>query len=132
MKNRIMITHLGLCTYWKQGDWLPSVSPSKHREPSHRAFPKLIEDWDIERIINDFAYSGQRMQAGGVDGIELQVYGHFLDQFWSPLTNDLVGPYGADTIENRMRFPMDVLAAIRKRVGNEFIVGQRNRHGVVK
>jgi NADPH-dependent 2,4-dienoyl-CoA reductase/sulfur reductase-like enzyme len=48
-----------------------------------------------------------------------------LDQFWSPLTNDLTGPYGADTLENRMRFPLDVLAAVRKRVGAEFIVGFR-------
>ncbi|MBR9864088.1 MAG: NADH:flavin oxidoreductase [Rhodobacteraceae bacterium] len=121
----IQLTHLGRRTAWNKGDWLPSVSSSKHREPAHRAFPKLIEDWDIERIINDFADAAERMQAGGMDGIELQVYGHLLDQFWSPLTNDLVGPYGADTLENRMRFPMDVLAAVRKRVGEEFIIGFR-------
>ena len=121
----IQLTHLGRRTTWNKGDWLPSVSSSKHREPAHRAFPKLIEDWDIERIITDFADAAERMKAGGMDGIELQVYGHLLDQFWSPLTNDLVGPYGADTLENRMRFPMDVLGAIRKRVGSEFIVGFR-------
>ena len=121
----IQLTHLGRRTTWNKGNWLPSVSSSKHREPSHRAFPKLIEDWDIERIINDFADAAQRMQAGGMDGIELLVNGHLLDQFWSPLTNDLVGPYGADTLENRMRFPLDVLAAVRKRVGAEFIVGFR-------
>jgi N-methyl-L-proline demethylase len=121
----IQLTHLGRRTGWNKGDWLPSVSSSKHREPAHRAFPKLIEDWDIERIISDFADAAERMQAGGMDGIELQVYGHLLDQFWSPLTNDLTGPYGADTLENRMRFPMDVLAAIRKRVGKDFIVGLR-------
>lgn len=121
----IQLTHLGRRTTWDKGDWLPSVSSSKHREPAHRAFPKLIEDWDIERIITDFADAAQRMQAGGMDGIELQVYGHLLDQFWSPLSNDLVGPYGADTLENRMRFPMDVIDAIRKRVGDEFIVGLR-------
>ena len=121
----IQLTHLGRRTTWNKGDWLPSVSSSKHREPAHRAFPKLIEDWDIDRIINDFADAAERMKAGGMDGIELQVYGHLLDQFWSPLTNDLVGPYGADTLENRMRFPLDVLAAIRKRVGAEFIVGFR-------
>ncbi len=121
----IQLTHLGRRTTWNKGDWLPSVSSSKHREPAHRAFPKLIEDWDIDRIINDFADAAERMQAGGMDGIELQVYGHLLDQFWSPLTNDLVGPYGADTLENRMRFPLDVLDAIRKRVGSEFIVGFR-------
>ncbi|MCX7558341.1 NADH:flavin oxidoreductase [Sulfitobacter sp. F26204] len=121
----IQLTHLGRRTTWNKGDWLPSLSSSKHREPAHRAFPKLIEDWDIERIITDFADAAERMKAGGMDGIELQVYGHLLDQFWSPLTNDLVGPYGADTLENRMRFPLDVLAAIRKRVGDEFIVGFR-------
>ena len=121
----IQLTHLGRRTTWNKGDWLPSVSSSKHREPAHHAYPKLIEDWDIDRIISDFADAAERMIAGGMDGIELQVYGHLLDQFWSPLTNDLVGPYGADTLENRMRFPLDVVAAIRKRVGAEFIVGLR-------
>ncbi len=121
----IQLTHLGRRTTWNKGDWLPSVSSSKHREPAHHAFPKLIEDWDIVRIINNFADAAERMKAGGMDGIELQVYGHLLDQFWSPLTNDLTGPYGADTLENRMRFPMDVVEAIRKRVGTEFIVGLR-------
>ncbi|MEP1611516.1 MAG: NADH:flavin oxidoreductase [Roseobacter sp.] len=121
----IQLTHLGRRTTWNKGDWLPSVSSTRHREPAHRAFPKLVEDWDIERIISDFADAAERMKAGGMDGIELQVYGHLLDQFWSPLTNDLQGPYGADTLENRMRFPRDVLAAIRKQVGDDFIVGFR-------
>ncbi len=121
----IQLTHLGRRTGWNKGDWLPSVSSSRHREPAHRAFPKLLEDWDIERLICDFADAAERMQAGGMDGIELEAYGHLLDQFWSPLTNDLSGPYGADTLENRLRFSMDVLAAIRKRVGDDFIVGLR-------
>ena len=121
----IQLTHLGRRTGWNKGDWLPSVSSSKHREPAHRAFPKLIEDWDIERIITDFADATERMKAGGMDGIELQVYGHLLDQFWSPLTNDLEGPYGGRSLESRLQFPMDVLKAIRKRVGDEFIVGLR-------
>ena len=121
----IQLTHLGRRTNWNKHDWLPVVSSSKHREPAHRAFPKLIEDWDIDRIINDFADAAERMKAGGMDGIELQVYGHLLDQFWSPLTNDLVGPYGADTLENRMQFPLDVLNSVRNRVGKEFIIGFR-------
>ncbi len=121
----IQLTHLGRRTGWNKGNWLPSVSSTRHREPAHRAFPKLIEDWDIDRIIEDFTDAAERMKAGGMDGIEIQAYGHLLDQFWSPLTNDLTGPYGADTLENRLRFPLDVLAAIRKRVGSEFIVGFR-------
>ena len=121
----IQLTHLGRRTTWAKGDWLPSVSSSRHREPAHRAFPKLAEDWDIARIIADFTDAAERMQAGGMDGIELQVYGHLLDQFWSPLTNDLDGRYGGATLESRMQLLMDVLAGIRARVGAEFIVGIR-------
>ena len=121
----IQLTHLGRRTTWNKGAWLPSISSSKHREPAHRAFPKLAEDWDIERVITDFADATERMKAGGMDGIELQVYGHLLDQFWSPLTNDLQGAYGGQSIETRMQLLMDVLRGIRKRVGDEFIVGLR-------
>ncbi|MGB8623340.1 MAG: N-methylproline demethylase, partial [Paracoccaceae bacterium] len=121
----IQLTHLGRRTGWNKGDWLPSVAPGPHREPAHRAFPKQLEDWDIERIIADYADASERMQAGGMDGIELQAYGHLMDQFWSPLTNRLDGPYGADTMDNRLRFTFDVLKAIRRRVGPEFIVGLR-------
>ena len=121
----IQLTHLGRRTSWAKGDWLPSLSSSRHREPAHRAFPKLAEDWDIERIVSDFADATERMQAGGMDGIELQVYGHLLDQFWSPLTNDLDGPHGGRTLDSRMQLLMDVLTGIRKRVGGDFIVGLR-------
>ena len=121
----IQLTHLGRRTGWNKGDWLPSVSSSRHREPAHRAFPKLAEDWDIERIISDFADATERMQAGGMDGVELQVYGHLLDQFWSPLTNDLDGPYGGESLTSRMQLLMDVLHGIRARVGDGFIVGVR-------
>ena len=120
----IQLTHLGRRTRWDKGDWLPVVSPSHHREASHRAFPKKMEDWDIERIIADFADAAERMQAGGMDGIELEAYGHLIDQFVSPLTNTLDAPYGG-SLDNRLRFCFDVLKAIRKRVGKEFIVGVR-------
>lgn len=120
----IQLTHLGRRTGWNKGDWLPVVAPSHEREASHRAFPKQMEDWDISRIIKDFADAAERMQAAGMDGIEIEAYGHLHDQFWSPLTNTLDGPYGG-SLENRVRFTLDVLTAIRERVGAEFIVGIR-------
>ncbi|MBO9112694.1 MULTISPECIES: NADH:flavin oxidoreductase [Rhizobium/Agrobacterium group] len=120
----IQLTHLGRRTRWDKGDWLPVVSPSHKREPSHRAFPKKMEDWDIERIIKDFADAAERMKAGGMDGVELMSYGHLVDQFVSPLTNELDGPYGG-SLENRMRFTFDVFKAMRERVGDEFILGIR-------
>ncbi len=120
----IQLTHLGRRTRWDKGDWLPVVSPSFEREASHRSFPKKMEDWDVERIIKDYADAAERMKFAGLDGIELQAYGHLMDQFWSPLTNDLDAPYGG-SIDNRLRFTFDILSAIRQRVGHEFIVGVR-------
>lgn len=120
----IQLTHLGRRTRWDKADWLPIVAPSHEREAAHRAFPKRIEDWDIARIIEDFADAAERMQAAGVDGIELEAYGHLLEQFWSPLTNDLPAPYGG-SLDNRLRFTFDVLRAIRARCGDRFIVGLR-------
>ncbi|OWY18809.1 N-methylproline demethylase [Thioclava sp. JM3] len=120
----IQLTHLGRRTRWDKADWLPVVSPSHEREASHKAFPKKAEDWDISRIIEDYADAAERMKAAGLDGIELQAYGHLMDQFWSPLTNELDGPYGG-SLENRLRFTFDTLKAIRARVGDEFIVGVR-------
>ncbi len=120
----IQLTHLGRRTRWDKADWLPVVSPSHNREAAHRAFPKKLEDWDIERIIKDYADAAERMKAAGLDGIELQAYGHLMDQFWSPLTNELDAPYGG-SLDNRLRFLFEVLGAVRKRVGEEFIVGIR-------
>lgn len=120
----IQLTHLGRRTRWDKGDWLPAVAPTLEREPSHRAFPKLIEKWDIERIKKDFADAAERMKASGVDGVEFESFGHLLSQFWSPMSNHLHNEYGG-SLENRMRFSIEVLRAVRDRVGPEFILGVR-------
>ena len=120
----IQLTHLGRRTNWNKGDWLPVLSASPIREPAHRAFPKQIEDWDIERIVEDYASAAARMQAAGLDGIEIEAYGHLIDGFWSPATNRRNDDYGG-SLDNRTRFSDMVVAAVRKQVGPEFIVGMR-------
>ena len=120
----IQLTHLGRRTGWNKADWLPVVSPSHEREAAHRSFPKKMETWDIDRIKGDYVAAAQRMQAAGMDGIELQAYGHLMDQFWSPLTNGLGAPYGG-SMDNRLRFTFEVLQSIRDAVGPDFIVGVR-------
>jgi 2,4-dienoyl-CoA reductase-like NADH-dependent reductase (Old Yellow Enzyme family) len=120
----IQLTHLGRRTGWAQDDWLPVVAPSPLREPAHRAIPKEAEDWDIERIVGKYADAAERMQAAGMDGIEIESYGHLFDQFWSPLTNHRTDEYGG-SFEHRLRFGWEVLQAIRERVGAEYIVGLR-------
>ena len=120
----IQLTHLGRRTRWDAGDWLPVISSSDRREPAHRAVPKRMEDWDIARVVRDYADAAERMQAAGVDGIELEAYGHLLDQVFSPRTNDLDPPWNGD-LDARLRFTFAVLDAIRARVGPDFIVGVR-------
>ena len=120
----IQLTHLGRRTRWDRGDWLPIVSPSRNRETAHRAAPKLIEEWDIARIVKDFGDAVERMKAAGLDGAEIEAYGHLIEQFWSPALNDLSGEYSG-SLDNRLRFVFQILKEMRARVGENFILGVR-------
>ena len=120
----IQLTHLGRRTGWSKGNWLPTLSSTHDQEPAHRAFPKLAEEWDFARIVADFAAAAERMKAAGMDGIELEAYGHLMDQVWSPLTNQLENGYGG-TLENRMALSIEVLSAMRRATGDDFILGIR-------
>ncbi|MDO5696441.1 MAG: NADH:flavin oxidoreductase [Dermatophilus congolensis] len=120
----VQVTHAGRRTTNYAGDWLPIVSASGEREPQHRAFPKIAEDWDLERIATAYADGAEKCKAAGIDGIELMANGHLLDQFWSPATNHRDDEWGGD-FEGRMRFPLAVIRAIRERVGDDYIVGVR-------
>jgi N-methyl-L-proline demethylase len=120
----IQVTHLGRRTSWNKGDWLPVVAPSPIREPAHRAFPKAAEDWDIARIVGQYAVAAERCKAAGLDGLEIECYGHLTDQFWSPATNKRDDAYGG-SLDNRLRFSLEVLRAVRRSVGAEFLVGVR-------
>jgi N-methyl-L-proline demethylase len=118
------VTHAGRRTSNYEGDWLPIISASGEREPQHRAFPKVAEDWDIERIVTAYADGAERCKAGGLDGIELYGNGHLLDQFWSPATNRRDDEWGGD-FDRRLRLAIEVVRAVRERVGTEFVVGLR-------
>lgn len=123
-KVMIQLTHLGRRTGWNKADWLPVLSASPVREPAHRAFPKTAEDWDIDRIVADYASAAQRMKEAGLDGIEFEAYGHLMDGFWSPATNTRTDEYGG-SLDNRMRFSWRVVDAVRAAVGPDFVVGVR-------
>lgn len=120
----IQLTHLGRRTSWAQADWLPVVAPSPIREPAHRSIPKEAEDWDIERIIDDFAAAAARMHEGGMDGIEIEAYGHLFDAWWSPTLNERNDEWAADA-ENRLRFATRVLDAMRAATSDVFLIGLR-------
>ena len=84
-----------------------------------------MEDHDIRRACNDFAAAARRVRDGDVDGVEISCQGGTLiEQFWSPAMNHRTDAYGG-TLDNRMRFGLEVLADVRRDVGDEFVVGIR-------
>ncbi|MFL1453078.1 dimethylglycine demethylation protein DgcA [Marinobacter sp. GN3S48] len=124
-KIMIQISHMGRRSRWDGENWPNLMSPSGVREPVHRATCKTIEEEEIQRIIGDFAQAARRAKEGGLDGVELSaVHQHMIDQFWSPRVNKRTDQWGG-TFENRMRFGMEVLKAVREEVGRDFVVGIR-------
>jgi 2,4-dienoyl-CoA reductase-like NADH-dependent reductase (Old Yellow Enzyme family)/thioredoxin reductase len=118
------VTHLGRRTSNYSGDWLPTVYASPLREPAHRAFPKQAEGWDLDRIVDDYVAAAQRCLEAGLDGIELESYGHLLDGFLSPATNHRTDELGGG-LEQRLAFPRRVVAAVRAAVGPDLVLGIR-------
>ncbi len=120
----IQLSHLGHRSSNYSGEWIPTISASAVRETAHRAFTKAAEVWDMERIKNDYVAAAQRCVAAGMDGIELMIYGHFLDSFITPFWNHRDDEFGG-SYDNRMKYPLEVIRAIRAAVPEDFIVGAR-------
>jgi 2,4-dienoyl-CoA reductase-like NADH-dependent reductase (Old Yellow Enzyme family)/threonine dehydrogenase-like Zn-dependent dehydrogenase len=118
------ITHLGRRTSWHKENWLPIISASHEREPAHRGFPKTMEDFDISRVVKAYGAAARRCRDGDLDGVEIEAYGHLFDSFLSPRTNSREDNYGG-SLENRMRFGMEVLAEMRRQTDPDFIIGVR-------
>ncbi|WP_108882403.1 oxidoreductase [Anderseniella sp. Alg231-50] len=118
------ITHLGRRGEFDQGAYLPTPAPSVVRETLHRSIPREMDDHDIARIIADFARAAERCKEGGLDGIECLSGAHLIGQFLSPAQNFRTDGYGG-SLENRCRFGLEVFEAIRKAVGDDFLVGFR-------
>ncbi len=120
----IQLTHAGRRTRWDTGDWLPPVSPSPLREHQHRSFPKELEIEDIRRIQLAYGEAACRAKEGGLDGLEVICSSHLPDQFWSPTMNQRTDGYGG-SLANRIRFSLEMFEAIRRAVGDAYIVGIR-------
>ncbi len=82
-----------------------------------------MTETEIEESIEAFAQAARRAREAGVDGIELFAACHALiDQFWTPWSNRRDDRWGGSR-ENRLRFSTEIIARIRKLVGEDFIVG---------
>jgi 2,4-dienoyl-CoA reductase-like NADH-dependent reductase (Old Yellow Enzyme family) len=99
----------------EQGGW-ETLGPSALRfEPAY-PLPRAMTAADIEQTVADFAAAARRSVAAGFDVIEIHAaHGYLLHEFLSPLSNRRDDEYGG-SLENRLRFPLAVAAAVRTAV----------------
>src|SRR5262245_46310558 len=87
--------------------------------------PHVLSVAEIHRMVEDYAAACRRLKACGLDGADLAYYADQLpDQFWSPAINLRTDRYGG-SLDNRLRFSVEVLEAVRGAVGRDFVVGAR-------
>lgn len=97
-----------------------ALSSTNRTEPFHGFRCRAMTIEEIESTIQDFASGARRAKEAGLDGVELHsANGYLFTQFLSSGINDRTDEYGG-TLENRARFLLDVIKAIRKEVGNDF------------
>jgi 2,4-dienoyl-CoA reductase-like NADH-dependent reductase (Old Yellow Enzyme family) len=118
------ITHLGRRGDSTADNWLPTLAPSSVRETLHRSIPREIDEDDIKRIVKAFGEAARRCYEGGLDGLETHAGAHLIGQFFSPDINRRTDKYGG-SVANRARFALMVHEAIRKNVGDDFLIGMR-------
>lgn len=118
------IIHLGRQV---EGDFERTVSwgPSPIAWATSALPPRPMDRADMDAVIEGHVLTARHLMAAGFEGIELQMaHGHLLQQFLSPLSNNRDDAYGGSA-ENRMRFPLEVLQAVRAEVGRDFCLGIR-------
>ena len=100
-------------------------APSRILSPSTAHATREMSVADIREFTAAWADSAELSRDAGFDGVEVHIaHGYLLHQFLSPLYNGRTDAYGGD-LEGRTRFAREVLAAVRRRVGDDFVVGIR-------
>jgi 2,4-dienoyl-CoA reductase-like NADH-dependent reductase (Old Yellow Enzyme family) len=96
----------------EEGGWTPEA-PSALPFDTGWPVPHAMTKDDIKRCIGEFVASTKRVERIGFDLIELHgAHGYLLHQFMSPLSNRRTDEYGG-SLENRIRFPLEVFRAVR-------------------
>ncbi|EPU3917427.1 FAD-dependent oxidoreductase [Aeromonas hydrophila] len=116
-KIALQILHAGRYAYHPF-----SLAPSALKAPISPFKPRAMSERQIRGTIRDFAATAQLARSAGYDGVEVMgSEGYLINQFICERTNKRTDGWGGSS-ENRMRFPVEVVRAIRERVGPSFII----------
>ena len=116
-KIALQILHTGRYSYQPQ-----LVAPSAIQAPINRFTPHALNHEEILQLIEDFARCAQLAREAGYDGVEIMgSEGYLINEFLALRTNQRDDDWGGD-YANRMRFAVEVIRAVRQRVGNDFII----------
>jgi len=108
----------------EQGGW-QTAAPSAIAFNTEDALPTALHEAGLKHVIDSFVATAQRSHRLGFDAIEVHAaHGYLLHQFLSPLANQRTDKYGG-SLENRMRFPLEVFKAVRESVPASIPVGIR-------
>ncbi|EHK0947653.1 oxidoreductase [Citrobacter farmeri] len=116
-KIALQILHTGRYSYQPQ-----LVAPSAIQAPINRFTPHALNHEEILQLIEDFARCAQLAREAGYDGVEIMgSEGYLINEFLALRTNQRDDDWGGD-YANRMRFAVEVVRAVRQRVGKDFII----------
>jgi len=117
----IQITHAGGATTEEVCGTRP-VGPSGVPHPRSGCAPRALGAEELPSLVEAFGAAARRARLAGFDAVEIHgAHGFLLNQFLSPLTNRRQDGYGG-SLENRARFPLEVVRAVRRAVGPDFPV----------
>ncbi len=103
----------------------PLLAPSDVPCLYYRETPKIMEHEDIRTVVEAFRQSARNVRDGGLDGVEINgAHSYLLAQFMSPATNRRDDEYGG-SLENRLRFALEVMEATREGLGDDRVLGIR-------
>ncbi len=98
-------------------------SPVARKGPFPKEIPHEIDKSEIKNVIRNFAETAARVREIGYDGVEIgAIWGLLVASFMSPLYNQRSDEYGG-SVENRIRFPLEIIDAVRASVGLDFVLG---------
>lgn len=101
------------------------MGPSPLRDPTAQSTPREMSRGDIRFVVDAFASAARRAKEAGFDLVEIHgAHGYLINEFLSPACNKRCDEYGG-TLENRARFALEVIGAIRAAVGPDFPISFR-------